>query len=178
MASNKVLTISNLKKEDAKNFNEKKVLNVNGYDFILDTHFRQSKIEEMLKDMVSKADELSSKYEDKDKKMKSFATIFSFLDYFIIKFFTNIYSELKDLDITQTLQVFEMLNDNDFKNPIIDYFNENYPNEVEKVGKLFVKFGEEMKKTTQELKDALDKNMESLEETNQENLESDNINDK
>jgi hypothetical protein len=117
----------------------------------------------MLKDMVQKVKELSDQFENENEKMDCFTTIFSFVDFFIIKHFTNLSSELNGLDIKNTINVFNMLQDNGFRTEIIKYFNENCVDEIDKIKIMLDNFGKNITEMTKDMQKSFDDSLDTIE---------------
>lgn len=134
MSKVKNLTITALKREDSKRYNQKKELVVNGYKVQLDKVFRQTKVQELLREFVEKVNYVTD-HETIDYELVDWVS-YSFL--LIIKYFTSIAVPNK---FEEQIVVMGYLIDNDFLKPILEGFDLD---EIEKLNMMFATVAENM----------------------------------
>lgn len=122
MSKAKNLTLAAIKKEDAKQFNAQKQVEIKGYTLTVDKVFRPTKITAMLREMVEKISELKAKKVSIEQL--DFTTYGLLLT---IKHFSSV--DIPE-SIEEQLRVLEIMVDNDFLVPIVNGFE---PEEMEKI---------------------------------------------
>ncbi len=145
----KKLTSSKILSLHSKTFTQKKIyINVENeqYEVLIDTKFKISKIQELLAEVVEKTQQLL--------KLKDIFNIPYYINFLIIKYFTNV-EITKVQDFSEQLRVYKAMLDLGIFDQIMEAFDEK---EVEKIGIYLKKMNENLKK--------LDKNPEVIEDIN------------
>jgi len=120
MAKTKKLTTSALKKMDAKNYNKKKVINVQGFDVTIDEVFRPSKLQAAFSELLEQMFYVQNE-PDIDNKM--FQQLWPYyIQFLLIKYFTDF--EIPD-KLEDQITIMLYLVDNYFFEAIIEAFNES-----------------------------------------------------
>lgn len=180
MAKN--LTLSVLKKLDSQFNTTKEIILSNNYSIQIDTHFRNSRIEEVFNKLI----EIHKIIQDDD----SLKDDFNFEKYSLLLLILN-FTSLRNMElknISEEIQVMNMLIDQNLFKEIIEKIEKEVPEELKKFNtKIFEIMGEKLEqlKAQQEFMNILsdemekgkieqDSNIEEIEQKNEDNIAIDN----
>ena len=127
----KKMNLTNLKKNSSKKFTTEKI-NVDGYDVVVDKVFRQSKIEELLKEFIEKLQYTQDNNIEFDGYEYGLTLT---LSHFTSITFPKKYEE--------QLETYKILIDNEYFDEIYKIFPQE---EINKLADIIVKFGEKASK--------------------------------
>lgn len=139
MAKVKNLTVSAMKKIDAKEFGERKQIDVNGYAVEIDKKFRKTKITLIFAEIIDKRD-----YCIVNKINFNLLDLNSYIMLLIVKNFTSV--DVPD-DFGEQLRVLDIMVDNDFMEPIMKSFDQD---QLKSVYDMLGKFTENVEKFIEE----------------------------
>jgi hypothetical protein len=147
----KNLNLAALKKEDAKQFNVQRQVEIKGYTLTVDKVFRTTKITAMLKEMVEKVLDLRTKGVDINQ--------LDFTSYGMLLTIKHFSSVDVPNTIEEQLRMLEILVDNEFLLPIVESFEET---ELEKIRSAVEKMSENIVTLLEKAKDIELKNADIL----------------
>jgi hypothetical protein len=150
VAKSKVLSLSAMKKEDAKNHAEKKKILVKGYEVIIDKVFRLSEIRKLIPEVFSDLDALQKMEYD----LQNF-DINGYTLFIAMRYFTSL--ELPTT-LEDKLAMMNIMIDNGFYEPIVNAFEEE---EVRKLDQTLVGMVDELQSRVEKLKAEIEKTQES-----------------
>lgn len=146
MAKTKVLNLSAMKKEDAKNHAGKKKILVKGYEVTIDKVFRTSQIRTLIAEVFGDLDALQKLEHD----LQNF-DINGYTLFIAMRYFTSL--ELPTT-LEDKLAMMNIMIDNGFYEPIVNAFDED---EIKKLDDTLVGMVDELQSRVEKLKAEVDK---------------------